>query len=288
MGAGFLRSSQPGLLDTLGDVGTMGLWELVRAQQSPISLPELAALSGIATGVVQARLDRLVNAGLARAVRARKPRTSVGYVATIHRIVVAFDRSNPEEVARVKDVSRAWERHTEEVFAEQGGRDGDAAGGYRSRFFGIDQLDAADFAELHRRINSVCEFWNMLSGKNGAPDGSGRRQRTANHAITIRVEPIAAGVLANPEMWFRPKEALEHDPASRALRSSRRPLTVREQQVARALATGLQRRQLATHLGVSIHTLTTMCKRIYAKLGVHSQAELAAVMRASAPAVPPA
>jgi DNA-binding CsgD family transcriptional regulator len=34
-------------------------------------------------------------------------------------------------------------------------------------------------------------------------------------------------------------------------------------------------------MGVSIHTLTTMCKRIYVKLGVHSQAELSAVMRAA-------
>ena len=45
---------------------------------------------------------------------------------------------------------------------------------------------------------------------------------------------------------------------------------------ARTLAGGLPRKQVATQLGISIHTVTTMCKRIYAKLGVRSQAELAA------------
>jgi DNA-binding NarL/FixJ family response regulator len=269
------------LLDVLGDIEAMGLWELVRAQRSPIMLTELAELSGMPTGRVQALLDGLVGAGLIRAVRARKPRNSIGYASNHDRLVVTFDPSDPATVARVREISRAWERHTDDLITNHGDHASDPCATYRARYFGVDHLDRSDFEELKRRIDRVCEFWNMLAAKNVHSHPSGRRVRQGNHVISLRVEPLAHATLPNAEVWFRPRGQQVPDAASVAMAKPRKPLTTREEEVARALAGGMQRQRVATQLGVSIHTLTTMCKRIYVKLGVHSQAELAAVMRAA-------
>jgi DNA-binding NarL/FixJ family response regulator len=267
MPRGHLDAGDGHLLDVLADIEAMGLWELVRAQRSPIMLAELAELSGMPAGRVQALLDRLVGAGLIRAVRARKPRNSIGYVSNHDRLVVTFDPSDSATVARVREISRAWERHTDDLIANHGDHASDPCATYRARYFGIDHLDSSDFEELRRRIDRVCEFWNMLAAKNVQSHPSGRRVRQGNHVIS--------------EVWFRPRGQQVPDAARAAMAKPRKPLTTREEEVARALAGGMQRQRVATQMGVSIHTLTTMCKRIYVKLGVHSQAELSAVMRAA-------
>jgi DNA-binding CsgD family transcriptional regulator len=278
-----LDASDPLLLDLLGDVEAMGLWELVRAQRTPITLTELAELANVSAGRAQATLDRLSAAGLVRALRARKPRNSIGYSSNHDRLVITFDQSDPGTVARVREISRMWERHTDDLIANHGDQAADPHATYRARYFGIDQLDRSDFEELRRRIDRVCEFWNMLAAKNGHPHPSGRRVRMGNHVISVRIEPLARATPPIAEVWFRPRGQQAPDAARAAMAKPRRPLTKREEEVARALAGGMQRQRVATQLGVSIHTLTTMCKRIYAKLGVHSQAELAAVMRAPSP-----
>ncbi len=51
-------------------------------------------------------------------------------------------------------------------------------------------------------------------------------------------------------------------------------LSPRELMVARALGEGKSRPQIARDLGLSAHTVVTMSRRIYRKLGIHSRAEL--------------
>ena len=51
-------------------------------------------------------------------------------------------------------------------------------------------------------------------------------------------------------------------------------LSPRELLVAKALGKGKSRPQIARDLGLSAHTVVTMSRRIYQKLGVHSRAEL--------------
>jgi DNA-binding NarL/FixJ family response regulator len=51
-------------------------------------------------------------------------------------------------------------------------------------------------------------------------------------------------------------------------------LSPRELLVAKALGEGKSRPQIAREFGLSAHTVVTMSRRIYQKLGVHSRAEL--------------
>jgi DNA-binding CsgD family transcriptional regulator len=52
------------------------------------------------------------------------------------------------------------------------------------------------------------------------------------------------------------------------------PLTGRELEVCQLLALGRSRTEIADRLGVSESTAVNHCRNLYAKLGVHSRAEL--------------
>ena len=56
-----------------------------------------------------------------------------------------------------------------------------------------------------------------------------------------------------------------------ATRRTPTPLTVREQQVLRALAIGLTYGQVAAELGVSLNTIRVHVRSIYGKLAVRSK-----------------
>lgn len=53
------------------------------------------------------------------------------------------------------------------------------------------------------------------------------------------------------------------------------PLTAREEEVLTLIAKGLNRAEIAQLLGVSVHTITTHVRSIYAKLDISSRAEAA-------------
>jgi DNA-binding CsgD family transcriptional regulator len=61
-------------------------------------------------------------------------------------------------------------------------------------------------------------------------------------------------------------------------------LTAREREVAGLAASGLPARSIALRLSLSERTVENHLQRIYAKLGLHSRAELIARMAGVAPA----
>jgi DNA-binding CsgD family transcriptional regulator len=58
-------------------------------------------------------------------------------------------------------------------------------------------------------------------------------------------------------------------------------LTSAEVRVVQSLATGLRPSEMATSLGLSVHTIRTQLKRAMVKAGVHSQAALVARLYSS-------
>ena len=81
-----------------------------------------------------------------------------------------------------------------------------------------------------------------------------------------------------------PHGSAEGDAARKQDRSIRTPndwtaqgtLTARESEIARLVAKGLTNKQIAATLGISIWTVSTYLRRIYAKIGVHSRAAMVA------------
>ncbi|MBI5303753.1 MAG: helix-turn-helix transcriptional regulator [Chloroflexi bacterium] len=56
-------------------------------------------------------------------------------------------------------------------------------------------------------------------------------------------------------------------------------LTSRETQVARLVARGMRNADIARELNISVHTVESHLKHIYAKLDVHTRVELARLLR---------
>jgi DNA-binding CsgD family transcriptional regulator len=73
-----------------------------------------------------------------------------------------------------------------------------------------------------------------------------------------------------------PRSKLAGAPTEDADKSGIPRLTPREREVALALAEGLTRAHVAERMSVSVHTVSTLARRAYRKLGVTSQAALAA------------
>ena len=62
---------------------------------------------------------------------------------------------------------------------------------------------------------------------------------------------------------------------------TRGALTAREREVARLAAGGLSNREITKQLFLSVRTVENQLQRAYAKLGVRSRTELAAVLRSA-------
>ncbi|MDG2133275.1 MAG: helix-turn-helix transcriptional regulator, partial [Phycisphaerales bacterium] len=90
------------------------------------------------------------------------------------------------------------------------------------------------------------------------------------------LEPLVGGLLPTPTITTSPRSKLKLWDGSTADSAGLPALTAREREVSLALADGLSRAQVADRLQVSVHTVSTLARRAYKKLGVTSQAELTA------------
>ena len=73
-----------------------------------------------------------------------------------------------------------------------------------------------------------------------------------------------------------PRSKLERAERPAADKTGLPALAPREREVALALAEGLTRAHVAERMRLSVHTVSTVARRVYRKLGVSSQAALAA------------
>jgi DNA-binding CsgD family transcriptional regulator len=83
-----------------------------------------------------------------------------------------------------------------------------------------------------------------------------------------------------PQLYVVNRDRAE-EVAARSASTGMHELSPRERQVAAMLAAGKTRPEIAEALGVSLNTVATIGKRIYAKLGVRRRAELASRLRLS-------
>ena len=267
----------PGLIALLGQTDALRLWEVVRSNRKPSTIDELCALTGRNRSTVQADIDALMEQKLLRRVRASGTRRSTGYATSHQRIVVKFDAHNPDEKAVLNHFIKQLHVEFDGIMNDQAVAAPDPKFQWRYGFMAAEHVSPDDLVELKRRLRSVSEFWNMLGARRGGRQSSTASQSLqCNHAISIRVEPIRGPLLPLPEIWFNTKKRVETVGAQKSASQGQRGLSNRERQAVRALVQGLARKDVANRLGLSVHTVGTMCKRIYAKLGVRSHAELVA------------
>lgn len=251
-----LHLEDDGVLELLRDFEALRMWEVIRSARSVVTVAEICHAMGTDQRLVQRQLDLLARHGLVDSVRARVPRKSVGYRVATERIVVTFDDRRQDSVQRAmvsgdsvrREFDRCVDRYSDPAFHP--------ASGVRFRQHSIQHFTKEDFAELRRRMLAVIEFLGSPRPRPPQP----HRARTSrvpppefcNQAISIRLDPLVGNLLPLPA------------------------LAPREREVALALAQGLSRAHVAERMRLSVHTVSTLARRVYRKLPVSSQAALAA------------
>lgn len=275
-----LRLEEPGVLELLQDYDALRTWEAIRGFRSVVTLSELEASLAIDRRTLQAQVDRLTDQALLKVVRARKPRTSVGYRVATDRIVVTFDDSDPRSVEHAMASSRSVGDEFKRCVDRYADPEFDSKAGVRFRQHTMQHFTVEDFAELRRRILAVVEFLATPRPRPSQPTRSGNakgvRPAFCNQSISIFLEPLVGELLPLPAVWMTPHSKLSRADRADSDRTGIRGLAPREREVAFALADGLTRAHAAERMGISVHTVATITRRIYRKLGVSSQAGLAA------------
>jgi len=271
-----LRATTPGLLDTLFDHGAMAVWEQARRARRALELRDVASRCALEPADALRAIDRLESAGLLERVAASRGR-SVRWRATRERIVVTFDLGDR---ALVSELVRRGNQSQRDLFegavARFSAADADHRATWRFQSAGTVRLDPSDLPELARRVKAVTDFVELVGERRPDEDGG---SRFANHALLIRVEPLAGPVLPQPDISFVSECSVDRKhPAPGPGRGG--GLTARERDVADALVRGMTRAQVALALGVTQNTVGTLAARVYRKLGVRTRLELAHALRA--------
>lgn len=252
------------------------VWEIVRRHRGPATVADVASRTGRSVQDAQRALDALVDARLAKQVPGRGSRRAAGYeVAEASILVIGFDPLDEGDNGRLRKFTDRYADHARGII--DGARTARAADGeWMLDLFCPVRIDAVEQAELRRRIEDLQDFLCNLQAKpagDGAPDA-----HHCNYQVVLQVHPTRSPVLPLPMFHFVRRS--NADEAVARFRSAHmRGLSPRERQVALELIKGRTRPEVARQLGVSANTVATICKRVYAKLGIRTRTQLAARLR---------
>jgi len=259
---------------------------LLRSARTAVTIAELVQATGFDRRLLQEHVDVLGRFGLVESVRARKPRKSIGYRVTTERIVDTFDDARPDSAARAIASSDTVVREFERCIAQHADPAFHSTAGVRFRHHSVQHFTKEDFAELRRRVLALIEFLAAPKPRPKTrprppqPRGSDADQLAppafCNQAISIRLDPIVGKLLPLPAVWMTPQSKFKRTAVKDADKTGLPGLAPFEREVALALADGLSRAHVAERMRLSVHTVATLARRVYRKLGVSSQAGLAA------------
>lgn len=286
----------PKLLAALSDLFLMQHWEVLRRAGNPLGVHELAESCGTSDTVAQGMIDRLVEAGLAVRMKATAKRRKIVYRAIAERVVVEWDKDCDEHFAflleqrrRLRTLSRAViDRHDDLEMRAIPNR-------AKFRGYATFSLNRAEAGEMWKVIRDAWEQISAIEARALKRAATAPRRSSAQPAATA-VPPDAQDEhpyhfalelrpLKSPELPIADIGMVERQTIPRELKYiSTTPaavLTDREQQIARRLASGESRPEVAKALGLSPNTVASATKRIYSKLGVRNRAEFTARMRSA-------
>jgi len=271
-----LRLKDPAVMRALRDIPTMQRWEILRRAKHALSAAEVAAATAAPIDAAQQSLDVLVSAKLAERLPATSRRRQVTYRSTMARLVIRWSRGDPAESAASRvlgDFMRAYGRKLQD----------DATGrpGYE-RFAPLNYCGCNSALLLDEDALRVRECFRAAYAMLADAD---QRARESPDAAKAKPYLVSFDLLrlwaAEPRMaeYFVVEESM-HDHERRLLEESAgRTLSRRELDVARLLEGGMSRPRIATKLGLTLHTVASISKSVYRKLGVSSRAQLAKRMR---------
>ena len=288
-----LNLDAPGMMAAMADESGMQRWEVLRRSTRPLTVHELAERCGVSDSVAQATLDRLVVAGLAVRVKASARQRQITYRSVSERVVVQWDRTSDAHLSFLLQQRRRIRDHSRSVIDRNDDLDVRALQG-RVRFRGHQSymLTASEAAEITKALRSA---WHQITAiderararalqradgrtRDGAEPGGAAVEEEHPYHIALEFRPLKTPDLPWSDLGVWEKQAVERE-LNYLAHSPARVLTDRELDIARRLAAGESRPEVAKSLGVTTNTIATATKRIYAKLGVRNRAEFTSRMK---------
>lgn len=252
----------------------LSVWEVLRRFDCPVPVREIARVIRCDESIAQAVVDALVALRLVVAHAASASSRVSRYATATQALVIAFDPDDPGQLAelgrigeRFKELGRAGSIS----LAEYPGSGAFAFEYARPARLSEEQLTR--LKSLLRQVRTLLE--QSASTSSVAP---GQEEALCTHQMLIEVHPCRPGTLPLPQFIIAPRA--EVGAAASLVSGAGMPsLSLRERTVALSLAEGKSRPAIARELGLSVNTVATVSKRVYAKLKVRSRAELANQIR---------
>lgn len=259
----------------------LSVWEVLRRFGRPASTLELAQAIERSESTVQASIDALSGLQLLQSkATAARPRV-VRHEVVTEALLVAFDGSDPEQMADLTRVAARW---------KASGRAGMVVPSQHPSgpVFAFDYVKPVrlDECQLEQLKSLLKQLRNLFAqAASAATVDLGKSGVFCTHQVVIEVHPCKPGTLPQPQIVVAQREEL---PIARELVAGGGlpSLSTRERAIALALAAGTSRPAIARELGLSVNTVATVGKRVYAKLKVRNRAELANKLRGEAPRAP--
>lgn len=285
-----LSLSCPKLRAVMSDLTLTQRWEVLRRSECPMTVHELAEACGVSDGVAQRTLDALAEAGLVVRLRASRLRREIAYRSVAERVIVEWDAESDTDLAVLLQNRQLVRAHSRSIIdrndtAETRGMPGLVKfRGHQSFMLTRAEAEAISAAlrgawETITRIESEALKRAPETGV-GDRDGSAKPERpeTAPYHIALEFRPLKAPELPICDIGTWEKKALARELAYLSSVPDA-VLAPRELEIAKRLAAGETRPEVAEALGVSVNTVASATKRIYKKLGVRSRAEFGTRMQ---------
>ena len=266
----------PRVLAALQSVVTMQRWEILRRATRPVSADDLAQLAGASIDDVQSSLTLLVDARLVDVVHASNHGRAPAYRAAMDRLFVRWDRGDPSSAAAWRSLGRFMRDHSRRIIDEA--RDRSGAEHSMERDCGSATSVMLSDADALRVREALLAIYSMLAEADARARAGQSAVGARPYHVSFDLQRIADTPLPMAEFFVMESGAMARD--REALTSvAARVLSPRELEVARLLERGLSRPDIARQLALSAHTVASISKSIYRKLGVRNRAQLAARVR---------
>jgi DNA-binding CsgD family transcriptional regulator len=264
-----LPISNPAVTAAVREPLNRSVLEVVRRFTRAATPKEIGQVSGIGFGELRRALDLLEEAGMVGRRPVDGDRREPTFFATGDSFLITFDT---DEASLVEELDALMGEYARSATKRSRGVRPVGVPGFHFRAYLPLKITSDEVIELKGIMHRLDRFMEKVSSRQQISEEL--EPQDCNYQLQFDVGPAAPGLLPLAPIYFVPSSEA---PALEKLVKERRldRLTPREKEVAVAMSQGWSRPEIAAQLGLSVNTVASVGKRVYAKLGVSRRTELA-------------